>query len=278
MSGGDIHVRLAGGVGNQLFQIFAAFMMARQEVPPRRIALFCGDLGAYDVARLPFLKNETVWAGVTILPSNKPLPKFLQRVLRLIERLGFHSLHQAAMAECHLVSGYCQEPTFSGRSAVVVQEFRRALRSHLTENFPQFALAPRVECVIHIRGGDALLPENRRRYALPVSYYEDAFRVVSGSPDVFSDDPIYAKSVMAIAASPNCAYLESSQGEHYLAHAMDAEMMVLSRSTLSFWAGFLSDATRTYVPRTYPAAWVKLLELTGKSVIPLDDQRKSDRD
>lgn len=61
--------------------------------------------------------------------------------------------------------------------------------------------------------------------------------------------------------------MDSKEGEDYLLAAMNADVMVLSRSTLSFWAGMLSTAATILIPFDYPAVWTELLFMAGKSSV-----------
>jgi hypothetical protein len=266
----SVQVRLAGGIGNQLFQLLAAFMIARQKEISLNVELFGDSLNAYAIARPPLVNHRTTLANVIFSPSDIPPPGITQLFLRVLERIGLNSLHFLLMRKTNVVAGYCQHPPDINTSSDLITEFRIVVQEHLKKRFHDYLPHQPIKCLVHIRGGDALLPENAKRYSLPVEYYKNAFELITRPATVFSDDKEYALSVLESSSAIDAEYIDSFAGEQYIAYAIDANSVVLSRSTLSFWAGFLSNARMIYLPKSYPIEWAQMLVLGGKSVIRLD--------
>lgn len=223
-------------------------------------------LRVYQVTRDPFLTAPLTVKGVSVRPlSPQRVPPALDFGLRAIERAGALALHERLCEAFGAVSGYCQSPRMSRALTDVLPEFLAAIRRRLLDGSGTVAGSlPAV--VVHVRGGDALLPANRERYGLPEDYYRAAIARLEGAALVFSDDTPHAESLLTALSPHEWHYAPSHTGEDYLLACMSATgALVLSRSTLSFWGGMLSSCEEVYIPVDYPRVWRELLVAAGKT-------------
>lgn len=260
-------VRLAGGIGNQFFQVFAAYLIVSRLYQIQEISLFSGALGSYASKRDSFFKIDATLGGLVLSDCLKEAP-LLWGGMRLVEKMGLYRLHLRMMTRWRSVAGYCQNMPSEHFSSESVLNFRSALRGYLLQGSSVARQRlPTMGGVLHVRGGDALLPENASRYSVSVAYYVKVASEIEGMVYVFSDDERYAKELLDTISNPNFQYICSERGEEYLCAALGAPRMVLSKSTLSFWAGMLSEAEELVIPASYPSGWIALLRLTGKRLI-----------
>jgi hypothetical protein len=263
LSRNEVIVRLAGGIGNQLFQILRGYCVAAER-HAATLKLSDAALESYAMARRSFLSTEHRWGAVTLSPTQEVVQPWVDVPLRACERMGLLRLHQRLMYFSGVVAGYCQDMPVSPALTEILPTVLDGIRSHLVaETGGHHPVGPAT--VIHMRGGDALLPENRARYSLPPDYYHAVMVRGCCAAQVFSDDQAYAETLLQQLSAPDWRYVESRRGEDYLLAALRAEVMVLSRSTLSFWAGMLSPAATILIPEDYPASWIDLLSAAGKA-------------
>jgi hypothetical protein len=150
-----IRVRLAGGLGNQLFQLAAALHLRARGA---RVLLHTSSLGRYAVARSPDLLRMIDCQGLDVGVhaggglANQAVVQ--GRVGRWLPWLGvndaaFPSLHPASRAAA-IMDGYFQD---SWTEASIL-----AIRAELTQQLvlPVVPDAQRLPFAMHVRGGDML--------------------------------------------------------------------------------------------------------------------------
>lgn len=259
----EVIVRLAGGTGNQLFQILGGYRVAAVR-GVRVVKVSVAALDSYEVARRPFLETTQHWGEVTLNPTREVAPPWFDIPLRICERMKLYGLHKALMQFSGVVAGYCQDMPNGPELTANLPALLRDIRAYTAVGPMQSTSG---ETIVHIRGGDALLPENRTRYALPHDYYQAVVASGCNLASVFSDDQAYSEAFLQELSTAEWRYVISRRGEDYLRAALSAEVLVLSRSTLSFWGGMLSSARTIFIPEGYPASWLHLLSLAGKADI-----------
>lgn len=267
-----ITVRLAGGAGNQLFQILSGLLLASR-LGVTQVRLSTAALGHYAMSREAFVSEPLVCADIELSPTDEVPARLIELMLRAVERVGWYGLHARLMSHSGVVAGYCQHVQVCEGSVRWIHLLREVMHARLASR--DIGL-PREQAILpvalHIRGGDALLPENANRYALSAAYYRQVSALGLGDVGVFSDDPGHARCVMSDVGDPSWRYVDTRCAEDYLAAAMQAQVMVLSRSTLSFWAGLLSPAESMVIPLDYPRVWVDWFTSLGKSMVVVEDR------
>jgi len=256
-----IHVRLAGGLGNQLFQLAAA--CALRGAAHRPVTLGTAALGRYQVRREPML------AAVMALPATVRMDAAGSHMAQLAHRLRLgrflpvwgvsdrnfaRALRSAGRSGPILLDGYFQ----SGWNTAQFEVVRQLMRGWLHDE-PGIRPAD-ADCVMHVRGGDFLTSPHT--HVLEVDYYRraiDALRESHGvrTVQVLTDDLPYAATVcdtigpqlpgvrLALPHQPG-----SMRGD--FTQLRTARSRVLGNSTFCWWAAALD--TRE-APTLSPERW-----------------------
>lgn len=243
-----IYVRLAGGLGNQLYQLAAALLLARgvgQQILP-----LTGAMHRYATPRAPDalkLFDNSLFAPAANVPAWLALAVLSGRIGRWMPWCGVHDgnfasrLAQSGRLPSSLyLDGYFQKGWTMERLSPLMAVVRKSTSGIDT--------ADAHTCAIHIRGGDFLgLPHMQ---VAGEHYYRDAVRLASmrGLRNfvVVTDDPGYASGLVSLLArsSPDSTFSIRS-GSHtalddfwFLANARGR---IIGNSTFAWWACVLDE-------------------------------------
>jgi hypothetical protein len=256
-----IYLRLAGGLGNQLFQLAAASRLASVD-PQIQIAPLTAALGGYSQPRIP--------DALKLLTSNG-LVRELQgwqaqamqalairlRAGRWLPVLGFNDRNfdpvapQRMSAAACIMDGYFQHGW--------TEDLLRAAMAAFTFSYPMqnpLDAASSNECVIHIRGGDLL--RSAPHAVLDESYYRRAVELARAAGwshfAVVTDDVSHATEVIddirKTLAIQSIRLIEpTSDSLSHFAILCAARARVIGNSTFGWWAGFFgSRQSMTWSP------------------------------
>lgn len=270
-----IYTRLAGGLGNQLFQLAAAW--ALREPTQGQVFLHTSSLRryavprAFDAARLLTLP---AWCSSDEAPAGRRLlvgALLNARVGRLLPVLGandhnFAKLLSRAEQGHHRsllwLDGYFQQGWTWDAFAQVRQAMLAALRADLPAARPAHA-----DCVVHIRGADFLASDEHR--VVDAGYYARAVDALQQQlPSlktalVVTDDPNHANAILATLRLSNPGvdfHLPAAETGHWLSDFLQmrhAPARVLGNSSFSWWAAALDEREATTIT---PRQWVRGIE------------------
>ena len=258
-----IYLRLAGGLGNQLYQLAAASLLSQSRQTP--VTVFTDALQRYESPREPDsikLLMDNRWLQV-FSSSESCLHRWLSvsaRAGRVVPGLGVNDKtfwHSVKPANAHLplyADGYFQHgwtyDTFArATSAMQIRPIASRAANRLMAN----------EIAVHIRGGDFLkIP---RFQVVHAPFYINAVRqsMVLGFTRfaVITDDPTYAAKLFdAIQRQcPDASLRILERG----ANALDdfdtlrsASGRIIGNSTFAWWAAVFGDpATPTWSPTMF---------------------------
>jgi hypothetical protein len=250
-----IHLRLSGGLGNQLYQLAAASLLSRRSRQP--VTVYLEGLQRYDSPRAPdFIK--------VLAPNDWMKPagderRSISRWLSVTARAGrvapiigvndgsfLRMLDRQPSSLPMYVDGYFQHGWTAAHfaealSAMPVQPASAVAQQRLDAD----------ETVVHIRGGDFLkLPKFQVVHA---PFYAEAVRqaLVQGRQRfaVITDDPAYANQVCEEVARtiPAASFRVLGRG----ANAMEdfdtlrgATGRIIGNSTFAWWASALGGSGR----------------------------------
>ncbi len=249
-----IYVRLAGGLGNQLFQLACALKVRTGREP---ILLATNALDHYKTARAPEvaqildLSKLDVQLGYLSNPLLKALMAF--RLPRIFSFFGvgdnsfIAKSRQSAVdssRRCLFVDGYFQTQWDWTALSGCLQDIVAAMSLPAA---PQDAEA----CAIHVRGTDFLLSETHR--LISSDYYQRAISLLVESQRISSirvvtDDLLYARSIIEPLrlSSPTleCHYTrEATNVVEDFNTLRNANFRIIPNSTFSWWAA-ASDPRR----------------------------------
>lgn len=264
-----INLRLAGGLGNQLFQIGA--MLLLQKSTDHRLCIYTSKLSKYKAPRALELTKILNLTNVHIEPGQR-LPLILRlrlaRLLRIrllnvqmISDDNFQSVYLSKFKGSRIYAdGYFIESISQEIFDEMLNELTDRLKSTIREN------ATSEVCVIHIRGGDFLelgwdLPNIKK-------FYSDAIKdVLKRDPsikfEIISDDPMYAHRLIS-ELEINFDFVGKEIVSDFRC-LINAKFAILSNSTFAFWAGAFrssrGEEPTTWMPRFWKPGHSRVLKL-----------------
>jgi hypothetical protein len=261
-------VRLSGGLGNQLFQLSAAFFALNSD-ELTNVVLDTRFLSHYEESRdfglgfmlkhLPNVKVNTASNSFPALASRLRFGKVFNSSIGSIAFIG--STHQLRMVQGKpirllVLDGYFQDPNICFNQKIRTQLYKilyfEFLYLRVNLNIPS------AECTvsIHIRRGDFVTSQAAAKVFKTVSldYYRAAVRSYPSSSIflVFCDDPSvsvgFAKEIDGI----NVASLGLNLTEEFMLMAL-CDHHIIANSTFSWWASQLGDprGKRITAPRNW---------------------------
>ena len=247
------YVRLAGGLGNQFFQILHAFICSKTDDP---IIILTNSLKEFKTPRSPdfyhFIHSDRLQISskpsllTDLLVSKLRIGK-IQSYLYARARPLF-SIFFSRSSGFHfpiVVDGYFQEPT-----QFEINRFFDLVYLKKPHCFDQLqSLASLYDCCLHVRGGDFLHPENSHLNICNFDYYlsavESAFSDGFVKILIIGDDMQYSQRLQDYLCKkmPFCSFSISDQSSSAV---NDFQLMtcfqsfILSSSTFAWWAALIS--------------------------------------
>jgi GR25 family glycosyltransferase involved in LPS biosynthesis len=251
-----IVMRLAGGLGNQMFQYAYGLALARKlgvelailyvgKDPNRRFAL-----EVFGVHKLKKLKTE----HISLISFNGG---YKDGILEHLER----ELEAKACAEVRIKGSFENEKFFLPVAAEIRSKFQ------LTRNLPEF-VAGRTPVAVHVRLGDH---ESNPTYgACSPNYFSEAFSIMRSRIQnpvflVFSDEP--AKCGAYVPQGDDVHVMPELTDVEAYATMQSCKAFVLSNSTFGWWPAWISNSQYVICPDRYfthcdwdifPERWLKL--------------------
>lgn len=251
-----IYVRLAGGLGNQIFQLIAGILLS-QKNSINKIILDDSALNKYDIKRdnellkffdLNKLNIQIVFKNNII--TKLRLPKLLSLSLgkySLVSDKNFQNIIKSPNKSFLLLDGYFQE-------CLTQENFDDEIKL-LKEIFITKKISKKEVCVIHIRGGDFVrLGWNS---ITPKEYYIKAIETMKNEYKqnkfyVVTDDREYSKSILK-ELNINFEFIGNSMYEDFRLIG-NFKYRILSSSTFALWASALGDNENSIV--IAPKYWI----------------------
>jgi len=265
-----ISVRIYGGLGNQLFQIFAARHLAQLKNTNLQCNLDSGGKGAFQ--HLESLEDLTF----QFMHKNEVMPfkaKLHTRISHLISRKfpafylkiswafkdykssspGFDPF-LSRLPDGQFLEGYFQ--TYKYVAELVSQDSKAASvqPKKIGRSLNEYIRLIEIEnpIVIHVRRGDYV--GNLGAGLLSSEYYADAIHTLNGAQRniwVFSDDIQAAKGEFSKLSTANWRWIGSSelsspsQNLYLMSWAKD---IVIANSTFSWWGAMLNQEKNVVAP------------------------------
>jgi hypothetical protein len=265
-------VEIAGGLGNQLFMLYGGLYFS--QYLDKELKYNTLDLGKISGSH-PGLNIQ----GLGLLQTDEAenylfawLQKFLWKLRRFIQidhigrnflastfvtpEIGFISPHSVP-PETRFLRGYFQswkyfellpeKPILNHECIPSPSDWFKKMKEEIGTNAPT---------VIHVRRGDYGLAENRSIGLLSVEYYRHALSILDVSKPiwVFSDSPEIVETELQ-SVKRELIFIkppqESDPVESLLLMSLASEI-VISNSTFSWWAAYLSGASTRILA---PAKW-----------------------
>jgi hypothetical protein len=266
----NILIRLAGGLGNQLFQFSAATRLAQcHNLPFSRILIDTRFLASYESTHkydIDFVSN--LFQGVQINDEIAIIPSLVSRfrIAKFLDtKVGSFNmissvkhlkelLTNSSKASTFIMDGYFQSPEI-----IFIEEDRKRISFNLISTRKVFIsqLMNKTPTIgVHIRRGDYITSKSAAKVFcnIPLEYYDAALCGFQGKYNifVFSDDrelsALYAARVGGVDVRQ---FNLSLQDEFCLLMACDD--YIIGNSTFSWWAAYLGHKAggRVISPRNW---------------------------
>lgn len=238
-----IIIRLAGGLGNQIFQLAAGLLFA-QDNNIKRIILDDNSLGNYTEKRKNELVNFFDFSKIDIeiefidyFLTKFRIPKFLPLTFPKYCFVGdknFKYILKNPNKFFLLLDGYFQ-------GCLIQKNFNKEIEI-LNKIFVNKNSKQKEECVIHIRGGDFV--KLRWNSISPKEYYIKAINIMQEEYKrnkfyIVTDDKNYAKKILN-GLDVSFEFIGNSiYDDFYLISSF--KFRILSSSTFALWASALGN-------------------------------------
>lgn len=282
-----IALRLQGGLGNQLFQFAFGYAASRAAsralVFDTRLLHKIGAHAGYELGRLGIdiscdsFELQQAFSGARLWWLER-LPRPLRGSLGFLEEPTLEQVRRSDRSVL-LIKGYWQSGSIAeGATNLIVGGLSKLANGSLRSDEEMIRICAQGNAVaVHARRGDYISNKKVRALFGPCepSYFElgiDLMRARLERPFffVFSDDPPWAQS--AFSGHPDVrvvssANTDSSSAVIDLCRMSMCKHLVLSNSSLSWWAAHLSAHTRFGEPSQviYPSPWFDAPALSGIS-------------
>lgn len=238
-----IKLRLAGGLGNQIFQVSSAILLANK-IRSKKIYYYPDALGNYKIGRglqvfdfFDFSKISIEFEKISSTVLKSRIAKLLSFNLPCNIFVSDNNFQCALKGEnrfVYFMDGYFQ-------TSLQQTDFDDEL-SLLRSSFTSVGSSSLHGCLIHIRGGDFIkIGWNQVSSRL---YYKKSIEFMQkkcgfSTFKVITDDRIYAKSLLD-SIGIDFSFLGGSLHEDFYLIGSH-RYRILSSSTFAFWASALGD-------------------------------------
>lgn len=273
----SLTVYCVGGLGNQLFQFIAGYVLAKKNKMNLRINI--ERFNSYDrqfeldkfpeiyKLNIPIVNNYKTYNLIKILGIYKLINFFLDKNIKKFERSPFifnEDLLKKKIVNNFSITGFFQsEKYFLNYKKIVLKLLRfPKAKNKLIQNYLNL-IKNRNSVAIHIRRGDYLNDPKVRNFhgILGESYYKKSIRHIKKNVKnpfffIFSDDINLIKKKFLFFNKKNYIFIDtkSSISDMYL--MSNCKHFIIANSTFSWWGAWLSKNKRKIV--CAPKKWVKL--------------------
>lgn len=238
-------VEISGGLGNQLFQLGAARLLRRSfesvyldftanVINPKRkneVVEFSKALG------FPLVQNSFVIRKILAKLRLTRVEHHFRREKLITEKVSFSIPISMNSKRKVRFRGYWQ-------NIECAKAIREEVRSWIT-------ISPQDSIGIHLRRGDYTIKENLKHHGLLTDeYFESIINnfEMNSKLKIYSDSPIEIAGMENIKKKYHVEEALAKEPWETLVQLSGHSVIVISNSTFSWWAAFLSDAKAIYMP------------------------------
>ena len=220
--------KIQGGLGNQMFQVAAAWSCALQN---NGIAIFDRNSPYTQPGDTP---RDGYWT--TVFKKFHTTEGIKPPWVDQNEHWNHAFTHLHGRERWNRFVGYFQSSQYF--TPEIKNQF--TLPKAFAENFLKHL--PKPITAVHVRLGDY----KKLGWCLPPTYYETALSKISGTIIVVSDEPEEAKKIL-----PSAIICDSGTDEEQMALLSMSDNLVMSNSSFSWWAAYLGSHNRVFAPNPW---------------------------
>jgi hypothetical protein len=250
MQNETLTVKIAGGLGNQLFQLAAAKSTGSK-------TLLIDDS--------PLAGSERVFELNPLQESiNFKVSGALQHPRLFTKKIREHKEFQWERLQINgkrptVLSGYFQHPKYA---VSIIQEVVRLIEVRLKLRRQSYCNCGQEHIAVHIRRGDYLsVPKNKRNFGvLSNEYFVSSLRKFSEKTHfiVFSDSDIESDLLQSVLPTTHLSFADSDLKPWDLLLEMSCmDGIVISNSSLSWWAARIGMEMRRNFRVVCPQIWFR---------------------
>jgi hypothetical protein len=246
-----IHLRLAGGLGNQLFQVFYALRIASTHQADLIVNVaYMNDFSVFR-KRSKFVGKRTLSINGLNLLNDSEFVIQTNRTLFLNLCFGLFRVFKSDIVArvvlkitgVYFLDGYFMDSRSFSRTEGILKKYIDQFHIHLELMDT---------CVVHVRAGDLLnQPYNpkcsEKYYLLALSYMNSVHGV--NNFKIVSEDVGYSRLVLNKCSDYfNLEFLNSGSVSEDFIRLCSSKYLIASNSTFSWWAGVLGLSTMFIIP------------------------------
>jgi hypothetical protein len=269
MQNETLTVKLAGGLGNQLFQLAAA-KGAGSKILLIDVSLLVGSDRVFE---LNPLKSSVNFENYELSQCSQMFTK------KIKERKEFlwQSI-QAGGNRPSVLSGYFQHPKYAES---ILREVVEVIESTSKPRKQTYCNCSGEHIAMHIRRGDYLsVPRNKRNFGvLANEYFVSSIGRFSENTHfvAFSDSDIESELLEAIPPTTHLTFAESDLKSWDLLQRMSSmDGIVMSNSSLSWWAARIGMEMRQGFRVVCPNIWFKEIPASQNLILEQWEQLESE--
>lgn len=279
----NIIIRLAGGMGNQLFQYAAALKLRTSAAKESLISIDTTCLSTYESKRIfqiGFITKHHKKINImnnlnsfSVIMSRLRLPRILDQRVGSFEFISsvYHLKRSctSSPARLYILDGYFQDPSllFDEKDRInlrdsLLREVGKKIKS-FSEGIPLLA--------VHIRRGDYVSSHDASKVfnIVPLSYYREALNLLTKKYKIliFSDDSILSSQFAMEVGGIDVNTLGLGLTDQFCLY-MSCEDYIISNSTFSWWASYLGRRSNSVIVAPYNWYRDPIMSRNNKLILP----------
>lgn len=271
-----IILRINGGLGNQMFQYAFGRFLANKYSQQMCIdfSQFQDSNRTYSLDMFPL--SDVVLDDLNTIDLKSRKTFVLQEQNFMFSPDALNTLDDYDFKKNFLlVCGYWQSPRYFSTILPLLQnDFKHTFLIAPQYNRVQNLISNTESVMVHIRRGDYLLYGNLEKHGvIDIDYINKGMNhyrklLTNAHFFIFSDDPIWCMANIAQREEVTFIDQDSDQGKTSFSLMRQCKYFLISNSTFSWWAGYLSDFPSKKV--ICPKNWFKTTNTDTHDLIPTD--------
>jgi hypothetical protein len=263
-----ITVNLFGGLGNQLFQIAAAYKLS--QIKNKKITIDNSLQNYFKFSREKFNLSDIFKLNFQKKKNNNFYQILIKKIILkfrflsnlqdfYVTELNYLKILKKDFAEIEMID-YWQNLDFFKSHIYEIKKLLKFKHIKVDKNLLNI-ISIKNSVSLHIRRGDYTSKKNYINYSLPIDYYEKAINKINQKKKnliffIFSDDIKWVENNFLAKFKKfdlNLVSTDKSYKDFFL--MTKCKHHIISNSTFSWWSAFLNKNNKKLI--IYPSVWFK---------------------